>query len=160
MSLFGWDYPPGCSHVPSDEDDGPLACPICDKPNWDEDNEVAVYPSAPEFCSAECAAVYDARMRAASATEAATLADYARIDAEVTAAIAESASAEDAWDYVNDPGYRAGWNARLGGAPREETRSFVPGWTAEFHVGWDNADAALNNPDEDAVPFPPLPEST
>lgn len=27
MGIFGWDYPPGCSSVPGDEDEGP--CEVC-----------------------------------------------------------------------------------------------------------------------------------
>lgn len=56
MSIFGWDYPPGCSSVPGDEDDI-LECPSCGGPNADDDGNW-VCEDAPGFCSVACSVRY------------------------------------------------------------------------------------------------------
>ena len=55
MSLFGWSYPAGCSGPP--DDDVPECCPMCDKPNCDDDGE-PVCAAAPDFCSTACERAY------------------------------------------------------------------------------------------------------
>lgn len=42
-----------------DMTDMPEDCPVCGKPNWDEDTEEDICPEAPGFCSVECQAKYE-----------------------------------------------------------------------------------------------------
>ena len=54
MSVFGWDYPAGCSSVPGDDAELPETCPMCGAPNQDEHGE-PTYAADPAYCSERCA---------------------------------------------------------------------------------------------------------
>ena len=73
MSIFGWDYPAGCSSVPGDEFELPETCPMCGEQNANEEGE-PVHPADPAYCSQACAV---------AAAEAQTVAD--RLEAEAMA---------------------------------------------------------------------------
>jgi hypothetical protein len=74
MSIFGWDYPPGCSSVPGDEPDLPETCPACGGENANEDGD-PLYADDPAFCGAECVASWTSLQN-----------ERARLDAEAEAA--------------------------------------------------------------------------
>ena len=54
MSIFGWSYPAGCNSTPYDNF-GPEECPVCKKPNWDEQEEKFIHGSQ-VYCSDNCEA--------------------------------------------------------------------------------------------------------
>ena len=59
MSIFGWDYPPGCSSVPGDEPELPHSCPACNGENANEYGD-PLYNDDPAFCSEACELRYNA----------------------------------------------------------------------------------------------------
>lgn len=75
MSVFGWDYPAGCSSVPGDEAELPESCPMCGADNTNEHGE-PTYAADPAYCSERCA-VAD--------SEAQAIAD--RLEAEANAEV-------------------------------------------------------------------------
>jgi hypothetical protein len=79
MSKFGWSYPAGCSGTPYD-DEGPLECPVCGKPNADEESGEPIYPESPDCCSAECAHTYAGQLREQAQAEAEFAAELERQD--------------------------------------------------------------------------------
>lgn len=58
-SIFGWDYPPGCSSVPGDEPDPP--CEVCGQ---------ALVNACPRGFAARIGAHYEVRTTAQAASEA------------------------------------------------------------------------------------------
>ena len=81
MSIFGWDYPPGCSSTPYDAPDPPEDCPICHAPNCDDDGE-PVCADAADFCSVTCRDAYTAKQRIDDEAEAAYYAAQEKLEAE------------------------------------------------------------------------------
>jgi endogenous inhibitor of DNA gyrase (YacG/DUF329 family) len=67
MSIFGWSYPAGCNSTPYD-DFGPEECPVCKKPNWDEQEEKFIHVSR-AYCSDDCEARDLAEMKAQADAE-------------------------------------------------------------------------------------------
>lgn len=49
----------------------PDECPVCKKPNYDEENDIDVYPADPSFCSKKCADTYQEQCREEAEAEAA-----------------------------------------------------------------------------------------
>lgn len=84
MSLFGWSYPAGCSGPP--DDDYPEDCPVCQKPNVDEDGDWLMSGEAEGFCSTSCMEEYVEIARAFADAEAKAMADMELEWAEIEAA--------------------------------------------------------------------------
>jgi len=104
-SIFGWDYPPGVSSVPGDEDDPPESCPECGGANANEDGE-PLYADDPAFCCEECAVAWGAAQEINARIEAEAEADRwlaedavaARAELDELAGVPEeTARAADAW---------------------------------------------------------------
>ena len=54
MSVFGWDYPAGCTSVPGDEPELPETCPMCGADNQNEHGK-PTHAADPAYCSERCA---------------------------------------------------------------------------------------------------------
>lgn len=84
MSIFGWSLPPGCSHLPYD-DDFAEACPECNKENsvTNVNGDVDwICKEAPEFCSVDCLNKYTARQREEDDAFAKAIQEEERLAAE------------------------------------------------------------------------------
>ncbi len=57
----------------------PEECPVCKKPNFDEDTEEPVFAPDPAFCSAKCATDYEEQCRAEAEYEAKAAIDEAAL---------------------------------------------------------------------------------
>ena len=100
MSVFGWDYPAGCSSVPGDDAELPETCPMCGAPNQDEHGE-PTYAADPAYCSERCAVADSEAQAIADRLEAEANAEVdALLEAEANAevdALLEEGAAVVAW---------------------------------------------------------------